>query len=77
MRGPSITGFAVVTLAMMLSATPNAQEAKTPSKPLASSPESSCGPYTHRRRRPRPIRGSWEGAIKGRPRARPWEQVWA
>jgi hypothetical protein len=35
MRGPSITGFAVAILAMLLSATLNAQEAKVPSKPLA------------------------------------------
>jgi Protein of unknown function (DUF992) len=35
MRGPSITGFAVAILAMMLYATLNAQEAKVPSKSLA------------------------------------------
>jgi hypothetical protein len=33
MRGPSITGFAVAILAMMLSAAPNAQESKMVSKP--------------------------------------------
>jgi hypothetical protein len=35
MRGPSVTGFAVAILAMMLSAAPHAQETNVPSRALA------------------------------------------
>jgi hypothetical protein len=42
MRWPSITGFAVASLALMLSATPKAQEAEVLSEPLAHIGSLSC-----------------------------------